>query len=322
LEKKLRILLTGKNYCQGLNDRDPSSLLGTAQFIGFEVVDSIADQPDVLICVDFERKALPLIRESKRCGVKTVLVVNEPRVVIPQHEQSRIRNKFDLVIDVGRPWAEPKLKWPQTWRPVSENSSRLERAVLVNADKWSFVYGQHYWLRAAAASKLEKIDVFGFGWERPLFVRLAHRIFELGRTVFSGALPNFQGVTDVLATPKFYKGSASDKISAMSNYKVALVVENSSEVLTEKLFDAWFAGCIPVYLGPPVEAFGIPRHLCVAVEEPTLNGVQEALDKALEADRVFFVRNLNEYLGSQSAMSWKADVALKAVLDTSIATDK
>lgn len=315
----MRILFTGKNYSQGLKDLDPSSLAGAAQSLGFEMVDSIEDKPDTVICVDFDKSALSVIHQARSKGINTVLVVNEPEVVIPQHAQSRIRKKFDLILEVGRPWAKPKLKWPQTWLPVSDNSERLNRVVLVNADKWSFMRGQHYWLRAAAASKIETVDVFGFGWERPLFVRLSHRLFELLRTISSRSVPNFQGFTKILAKPNSYKGSISNKNIAMSIYKVALVVENSSEFLTEKLFDAWFAGCIPVYLGPPVEAFGIPEHLIVPVKELNVHGVRKALDEALAKNREAFIQDLNEFLASEDAAKWKANAALKAILNSATA---
>ena len=310
----MRILFTGKNHSQALKDLDPSSLAGAALSRGFESVLSIADNPHVVICVDFQKSDLPVIRQARSRGIKTVLVINEPEVVIPQHAKLRIRNEFDKVIEVGRPWTTPILNWPQTWLPVSYRSERLDRVVLVNADKWSFVSGQHYWLRAAAASKIKTVDVFGFGWERSLAFRLAHRIFELWRTIASRTLPNLKGLSKVLATPSSYKGSASNKNNAMSNYKVALVVENSSELLTEKLFDAWFAGCIPVYLGPPVGAFGIPEHLVVPVKEPTLRSVRVALDAALSVNREVFIQDLDEFLTSNDAAKWKADVALKAIL--------
>lgn len=310
----MKILFTGKNHSQGLKDLDPSSLAGAAQSLGFESVSSIADNPGVVICVDFEKSALPVIRQARSKGIKTVLVTNEPEVVIPQHSQPRIRSEFDSLLEVGRPRAKPMLKWPQTWLPMSDNAERLDRVVLVNSDKWSFVKGQHYWLRAAAASQIETVDVFGFGWERSFVIRLAHRIFELWRTITARSRPSLQGLAMILATPNSYKGSVANKNKAMSNYKVALVVENSSEFLTEKLFDAWFAGCIPVYLGPPVEAFGIPEHLVFTINEPTLRGLRSALDAALASDRDAFIQKVREFLSSEGASDWKSSVALKAIL--------
>jgi hypothetical protein len=311
----LKILFTGKNHSQGLKEQDPSSLAGAAKTLGLEAVVSIEDEPDLVICVDYEKSALQWLRLARSKGIKTVLVANEPAVVIPQHGQARLAREFDIILKVGRPSLALMLRWPQTWLPISDKSERLNRVVLVNADKWSFVRGQHYWLRAAAASKIDTLDVFGFGWERSSAVRIAHRCYELWRTIAAGSLPSFRGCSVILGTPRTYLGSVSNKYIAMSNYKVALVVENSSELLTEKLFDAWFAGCIPVYLGPPVESFGIPEHLVVAIKEPTLRAVSDALDLALSLDREFFIQKAREFLDSEGAEAWNASTALKAVLE-------
>lgn len=311
----MKILFIGKNHSQGLKEQDPTSLKGIAKVLGFKCVNSVANKPDVIICVDYQKSALSVIRHARSQGIKTVLIANEPQVVIPQNSQSRTRREFDTILEVGRPWADPQLRWPQTWLPFSETSERLDRVILVNADKWSFVRGQHYWLRAAAASKIATVDVYGFGWERSSAHRFAHRIYELLRTIAAGSIPRFQGFNVILGIPKSYLGSIANKHSAMSDYKVALVVENSSEFLTEKLFDAWFSGCIPVYLGPPVQAFGIPEHLVVAVKEPTLRAVKDALDLALSLDREIFIQNAREFLDSAAAAEWKASTALKAILD-------
>ena len=314
----MRILFTGKNYSQGLKVLDPSSLAGTAQSLGYELVDSFTDSPELVICVDFSKSSLPSIREARAKGIRTVLIANEPKVVIPEHSQIRVLKEFDKVLKVGRPDTAQQLHWPQTWLPICENKERLNRVVLVNADKWSFVQGQQYWLRAAVSSQLANVDVFGFGWDRSVVVRIAHRVFELWRTARSRVIPSLKGLTNTLSKPKNYKGSISDKNAAMSFYKVALVVENSSEFLTEKLFDAWFAGCIPVYVGPPVESFGIPQNLVVQVQAPTLRAVTDGIDLALSLDHDAFSLALKGFLSSNAAQKWKAESALERILSLAV----
>lgn len=317
----MRILFTGKNHSQALKIHDPASLAGMARALKHEVVTSIADEPDLVICVDYEKASRPMVRQARTKSIRTVLVANEPAVVIPQHAQSRIRREFDLVLEVGRWWAEPQLRWPQTWLPISDNRERLDRVVLVNADKWSFVRGQYYWLRAAAASKLDSVDVYGFGWDRSVTVRFTHRAYELVRTVTAGVLPSFEGLGVSLATPKAYRGSVKNKLAEMSRYKVALVVENSNEFLSEKLFDAWFAGCIPVFVGPPVEFYGIPKDLIVGVDEPNLAGIKEAVEIAMAMDRGLFTRRVKDFLGSTPASKWNSEEALQAILTAATAND-
>jgi hypothetical protein len=51
------------------------------------------------------------------------------------------------------------------------------------------------------------------------------------------------------------------------------------KTVTEKLFDAFFAGAIPVYVGPRVEHFGIPPRFVVQAE-PNLPSIRFAIENA------------------------------------------
>jgi hypothetical protein len=53
---------------------------------------------------------------------------------------------------------------------------------------------------------------------------------------------------------KSFKGMLSPKIPKISEYKFNICYENVNNIpgyITEKLFDCFFAGCIPIYLGAP-----------------------------------------------------------------------
>lgn len=316
----MRIFFSGKNAAQGLKESDPTSLISLAEKHEVTISETLTSQDDLLVCVDFETAILKLVRRAKRLGVRTCLIINEPSVVIPQHAQSRILKKFDKVIFVGRPYREPMLKWPQTWTPLRITGSRIDRAVIVNADKWSFVRGQHYWLRAAISNQDSRVDIYGPGWSRSGLERALHRVFEFVRTLFSLTRPSFQGLKYVLANPKNYLGMAEDKVETMSRYKVAVVIENSSELMTEKLFDAWFAGCVPVFVGPLVKQIGIPQDLVVETA-PDVNSLRTAIQVALEVDIHDFHVRLADFLRSKEALEWKAELAIAEVLAEATTTN-
>jgi hypothetical protein len=316
----VKLLFVGRNYSRGLKDSDSTSVLEVAQSQGLEIVSSLREQPDLLVCVDFLSHAQREVRKASRLGIATVLIANEPRVVVPQHSDPRILRDFDKVIRVGRPDQSPVLKWPQTWNFQQLEASRKRRAVVVNADKWSFVSGQLYWVRAAISANNDDVDVYGHGWDRGFLVRLAHRAFELLRTIGSAVFPNLKGLRYVTATPRNYKGIAADKIATMSKYKVALVIENSPEVMTEKLFDAWFAGCVPVYVGPPLAPFGIPDSLVIRCDDTSLESINLAITRALEVDREVFSKAVRSFLDEPSTQSWRAFPAISDLLREALKT--
>jgi len=316
MEDSMKVFFTGKNARQGLKGNDPTSLVSVASTLDITVSENLTPSDDLLVCADFDVASLRQAKRAKRIGVPTCLIVNEPAVVIPQHAQDRVIKHFDRTIYVGRPSHVPKLKWPQTWTQLRDSSDRMDRAVVVNADKWSFVRGQHYWLRSAISSSDARVDVFGPGWSRSGLVRLAHRVYELARTLTSRTLPTFRGLSVILSRPRNYLGLAADKIATMSKYKVAIVIENSSELLTEKLFDAWFAGCIPVYVGPGIGDFDLPSELIVNGGSGSLDALQEGLEEAFSRDHHEHIVALKIFLESSKAKKWKSEHAIPALLNS------
>lgn len=320
LDTRLRILFVGKNHSQGLKDSDPSSFSNTARALGHEVVESLDDQPEIVICVDYKRADMKTIYQARKQKIRTTLIINEPEVVISQNSKTSVHRKFDSFIEIGRPESTPQLKWPQTWRVIDKSPYRSKSAIMVNADKWSFVSGSLYWLRAAIASESNCLDVYGYGWDRRWYVRLAHRVFELLRTIVALRLPTLEGIRHMLSRPIAYRGAVRDKVAEMSKYSVAVVIENSQELLTEKLFDAWFAGCIPVYIGPSVQKFGIPRELVVE-SKPNIKDLKIAIDTAVKMDRTQFVKSVEEFLATSAAKDWHARSAIRSALEVAISPD-
>jgi len=66
--------------------------------------------------------------------------------------------------------------------------------------------------------------------------------------------------------PNSYKGSVKSKREVLQKYKFAICYENVKELtgyITEKIFDCFFAGCVPVYWGAPNITDYIPANTFV-----------------------------------------------------------
>lgn len=171
-----------------------------------------------------------------------------------------------------------------------------------------------YWLRMRIAVNLPIVDVFGRHWDSHLIITLLKRTLDLARALIDSRDITFKGVMDLFKKPASYKGVADDKIQAMTSYKVAVVVENSREVMTEKLFDAWFAGCIPVYVGPDISQLGFPAELFVTAEADE-GSVREAITRALSFDLETFHASLRRFLDSKGIReTWTHRQAMNQVL--------
>lgn len=63
-----------------------------------------------------------------------------------------------------------------------------------------------------------------------------------------------------------YRGSIENKLDTLKNYKFAFCYENSDNIegyITEKIFDCFIAGCVPIYWGAPNVTQYIPKECFV-----------------------------------------------------------
>ena len=74
-----------------------------------------------------------------------------------------------------------------------------------------------------------------------------------------------------------------------------------------QLFDAFFSGCIPIYVGTNLQEFSIPSNLYIQAK-PNLKSIQECVSKLYEKDYVLWNTELVTWINSQNVKKfWSAD---------------
>lgn len=94
---------------------------------------------------------------------------------------------------------------------------------------------------------IKDFDLYGVDWDKHIFggpkiVRALNRVAFIQK-MFSLTPKN---------TYPSYKGSISNKKTTLEKYKFSICYENVKDVpgyITEKIFDSFFAGCVPIYWG-------------------------------------------------------------------------
>jgi hypothetical protein len=170
----------------------------------------------------------------------------------------------------------------------------------------SFIRGELYSLRRQVVTKSELIDVFGPGWQMSATSKVKKLLAEMLIALLAGRLPKIIGLRFWFRRPNNYSGLSNDKIETLRKYKYSLVIENSVEFLTEKLFDCFFSSTIPIYVGPPLSLFGIPENLVVQVD-PDLESVLNGIKAAENVDYEVWVKSLKSWMGEDSTkLRWNA----------------
>jgi hypothetical protein len=244
---------------------------------------------DIVLISDVNSLAIKCLQRVEGSLKKAILIRNEPNVVCPDNYDPRITHHFDEVVDIGR--ALPDTSFTMPYAIVWPSSSTLkdylgktkqEAVVFMNSNKLSFIKGELYGLRRKALKRLE-VDLYGPGWNASVFRRSKILLAELFIFARSRQKLSWNAAKFWFARYKNYMGLADDKLATLSNFKVALTIENSANYMSEKLMDALLAGCIPVYVGPEPSSFEIPGDL-VYRAEPNIESIQANIKVALAAD--------------------------------------
>lgn len=98
----------------------------------------------------------------------------------------------------------------------------------------------------------EDFDLYGIGWNRYRFI---------GASSFFN---KFSSISRLLKLKySSYRGAIESKRSVLQRYKFSICYENARDMngyITEKIFDCFFAGCVPIYLGAPDVTEYIPEN--------------------------------------------------------------
>lgn len=102
-----------------------------------------------------------------------------------------------------------------------------------------------------------------------------------------------------------YKGTVADKLAVMQNYKFCICFENTKNIqgyITEKIFDAFAVGCIPVYYGASNVEEYIPADCFIDFREfSSYDELYTYLTSITEEEFEKYLSNIKNYLESEKA---------------------
>ncbi|CAN2170228.1 hypothetical protein MCEMRH37_00029 [Candidatus Nanopelagicaceae bacterium] len=262
--------------------------------LGFELGN--LEDSQVLVNLNHNSSAVEKFRRSPIPNKLQFLIALEPISVFPAQYSKKVLNSYNYRFYPGNVRRQESsseiLGWPYLFNenpaapkpielPLIEYLTEVFSEQIFDFDRWS---GRKNFLTMIAANKVsptnenlyglrrkiasslspEVLRLYGPLWADPLPVQVRHRLGVFAFCLKSHYLPNFFSLFGELG--KRYPcalGSIKDKHSVLRNSKFSLVIENSSENITEKLFDSLINGAIPIYIGPNLETSGIPEGVAI-----------------------------------------------------------
>jgi hypothetical protein len=196
--------------------------------------------------------------------------VVEPRIFRKLRDASRYFKRFvsftngeSLEPFVGARLNMEVFRWPVSRDTIYEDIwPRTDRKLLVmiNMNKLPRLYWHELYTERMRAveffSRAQEIDLYGYGWSRPSSRMGRTWVPWTFRRIHTSALHQWHRVRPdpmLVAARRVYRGIAHPKAEVLGGYTFALCFENMvlKGWVTEKIFECFAAGTIPIYWGAP-----------------------------------------------------------------------
>lgn len=310
---------TSKGDVESFRQTPAGGLVTYLENFGHHVVDYSDQRATHFVSLDHHKKALAFVAENVPVK-KRVLVVQEPLVVQPVNYSRRIQSKYGAIVSLTPATGGLTLPWPQANWPVMEldkENREKDSVILVNANKSSFIPGSRYGLRRkvmhAFLRQGIKFDLAGSGWDRRGLPQIKQNLIGIAYAIVNGYVPRLSEYSFPTNNHPLLRkhGVVGSKYELMATKDFAVVIENSQTYISEKLFDAVIAGCIPLYCGPKLSSFGIPEG--VAVELPNRpEAFVDSYRSLKQQDKDQIRENGQLWLNSHDTIAtWSQDPALE-----------
>jgi hypothetical protein len=268
-----------------------------------------------------------LLRKAKNKfnDAKKVLILWESRITKPQNFLLKDINSYNFIYTPSYKWIQGsnvrQFNFPQgpskiSFSTMEEWKRRSDTLILFQANKYSFVKGEQYSLRRSVIAGLDKeLILFGKSWNKK-FANCMILIRALLLFIRYWYVVPFTTPKNIWIYAQNYSGFIVEKKSVLETAKFSLVIENSLDYVSEKLFESISYGCVVIYCGPPLEDFDIPSDI-VFTCEASVSAVIEAYHYLLKnVDEAFTIaKSASEFHNSESFKKFYNERVLKELAE-------
>ena len=271
--------------------------VGTYDFLDKEIDIFIVTRIDIKLGI-----LLKLIKKNPLS--KVIYLVTEERVICPIHNRKNLNSKlFDLVLTWDDSLVDQryffKCNYPNPIRIFNDNIQSSEKKLITMINGYKKAKpgrkGELYTLRSEIAkclSHYDGFDLYGVGWDQ----------------------------INKIKNSNCFKGVAKSKLDVLCQYKFSIAIENSSVELggiSEKIFDSFGAGCIPIYLGAPNVTRYIPKE-CFIDYRDFSSPIQlyRYISTMEESEYIKYISAIKSFMRSKEYEAFNTKGFTKAILES------
>ena len=267
---------------------------------------------DPSLCIFLDIPPIPINNLINLNVTKSIVLLREAEMICPRNYSFEAQSQFDFIMTWKKDLIDnqvffhlpsTKLNLKEQFFPKGQLKDKL--ICLVNRNLSSNQNGELYSERKKVINWYEKnnfenFDLYGYNWDKYNFLLNARNFY----------LPTF-------FKKKTYKGKTENKINTLSKYKFSICFENTSKVnhyVSEKIFDSFLSGTVPIYYGCPNICQIIPSSCFIDYRNfdsvSDLNEYISSID-----DEIFneYLESINLFLNSNKVQEFSLETWLNSI---------
>lgn len=280
---------------------------------------------DVVVIVDMKIPGTYKLRALLSCGKPLFLIALESPLIRPESHCLEYHSIFKKVFT----WNDELIKLdPAKYLKINyafDLSSSLPEIDFIEkknfccliagnkkTDHPQELYSERlraiYWFERNHPSEF---DLFGTGWNEvalgdSIWINFFLRRSAVLRKMFASKRPS-------------YKGQLDRKRPVLEKYKFSICYENALDIsgyITEKIFDSFFANCVPIYLGANNIETYVPKSCFIDRRDfANYRDLYNYLKSIKEPEYNNYLENIRSFLNSPSAQSFSCESFATSIVE-------
>ena len=168
-------------------------------------------------------------------------------------------------------------------------------------------------IRWFESNHISDFDLYGVGWDKYIFA---------GPKVIRALnfVPHLQRALQLATSSTYpsYKGTVEHKKPVMEQYRFSICYENVRNIpgyITEKIFDSFFAGCVPVYWGANNIKEYIPSDCFIDMRDfLSYSDLYDFLINIPDKEYLRYIDSINNFIKSEKSNQFKSQNFAKVVV--------
>jgi len=258
---------------------------------------------------DFPKLNNPIVKRVLETTIPKILIIEEGPLIHADNWKLSNHQMFDYIFTWNDDYVDniKYFKFNVHYIEEVNNIVNIEAkemlCVMVARNKRAWGKGELYSERRKIIRYFEKkhpkdFDLFGEGWDKYYFPSNVPLL-----KLFNGSkLYWFRSMLKEFYSS--WKGKVDNKISTMSKYKFSISFENSigpTGYITEKIWDSFVSGAVPIYLGAPNVLSHIPENCFI--DYRNFNNLDELylhINNMTTQQYLYYLENINKFLKEEA----------------------